>query len=820
MRNAHGYNIAPVHSEAGGGRASAHRRARRSTGPADLVGRLVTATFLLLAAGMAHAQGAGANAGNLVQPYLDATRPSDMSTQAFTALLGQFFTNPFAAVGSASTLLGSMFLVFNTFILVAGTIWATYGIGVAIVQTAHEGQLMGKRLSQVWLPIRMVTGVASLIPAFGGFSLSQAVLVFATTIGIGAANLGYEAMVQGTNNLTTVVSPSFVSPKAQGGSSLEEAAFTLFRARVCMQAQNDYVRQQQAVGVDMAAETISATSPAGLTGVQYGKPDNRAFCGGIQVTANAVEGGRNSSSAVGYRVASVNYEGIARAVQTRATGNFNQYVNGIAQLADDWYRNYQTYQTTGGQRPTVPVLQLEGLATSYYTAIQPAKGEADANAQALSSQAVESMKKFGWFGAGSWYATLAEVNAAVAQAAQSVNFAAIPMAINSTTGGYNSELQKALSVLDSATQTASSDAANANSGASESSWQGLCRIVAGSITPPGYRPTGNCSLGQTFAMDLIDMSTAGAGGATSTSGGELRMIDPIIAMKNMGDYMMVAAESLYVAYSYLNEITGIGDKDKEDGGLLSTAKKAVGGTMGKLLAPLKGVQSLLPMIVGGMFIIGLIMSLWIPMIPFVNWWGGLVQYLTIFFEGIAAGPIWAFVHLDANGEGMGQRTETGYLFIINMLFRPFLMLLGFVAAAALMMVMGSFLFWLYPSVMSNVQGNSITGIFSVLGFLLIFWILMHTLVTTLSNLSVLLPDQALAWAGRAIGAQLGRDAEQGTRGQFMAFGRFGQQAASGAMGPGPGKGGGGSGGAATPPNPRNGTPAAGAPKPPRVGRPS
>ncbi|BEP35318.1 DotA/TraY family protein [Variovorax sp. V59] len=746
----------------------------------------------LLAAGQARAQ--GSNAGNLVQPYLDATGRNDMSTQAFTALLGQFFTNPFAALGSASTLLGSMFLVFNTFILVAGTIWATYGIGVAIVQTAHEGQLMGKRLSQVWLPIRMVTGVASLIPAFGGFSLSQAVLVFATTIGIGAANLGYEAMVQGTNNLTTVVSPSFVSPKAQGGSSLEEAAFTLFRARVCMQAQNDYVRQQQALGVDMSADTISATSPAGLTGVQYGKPDNRAFCGGIKVTANAVEGGRNSSSAVGYRVASVNYEGIARAVQTRATGNFNQYVNGIAQLADDWYRNYQTYQTTGGQRPTVPVLQLEGLATSYYTAIQPARGEADANAQALSSQAVESMKKFGWFGAGSWYATLAEVNAAVAQAAQSVNFAAIPMGVSDTGAGLaNQELGEVLRALSSSTALSAQDPINAGSGASESSWQGLCRIVASAISPGGATPTGtgNCSLGQAFAMQLINMSTAGAGGATSTSGGELRMIDPIIAMKNMGDYLMVAAESLYVAYSYLTE-----EKPDPDAGVLDAATRAVknpvkgviGGTMNTLMAPLAGLASLLPMIVGGMFVIGLIMSLWIPMIPFVNWWGGLVQYLTIFFEGIAAAPIWAFVHLDANGEGMGQRTETGYLFIINMLFRPFLMLLGFVAAAALMMVMGSFLFWLYPSVMSNVQGNSITGIFSVLGFLLIFWILMHTLVTTLSNLSVVLPDQALAWAGRAIGAQLGRDSEHGMRGQFMAFGRVGQAAATVAPRP-KGKGG-------------------------------
>jgi conjugal transfer/type IV secretion protein DotA/TraY len=734
--------------------------------------RVAVWLLLLLGAGLAEAQTSGT--AQLTQPYLDATKSTDMSTQAFTALLGTFFTNPFAALGSASTLLGSMFLVFNTFILVAGTIWATYGIGVAIVQTAHEGQLMGKKLSQVWLPIRMVTGVASLIPAFGGFSLSQAVLVFATTLGIGVANLGFDAMVNGTNNMTTLVAPSFVSPKAQGAASVEEAAFTLFRARVCMNAQNNYARQQrEALGVDMTAETITATSPTGITGVQYGKPDAPAYCGGLKITANAVQGGRESSSIGGYRVASVNYRAIAEGAQSRATGNFAQYVNGVAQLADDWFLSYKVYQTTGGQRPSVPVLKLAGLATTYYQALQPTEGDVTAGAQALSSSVIESMKKYGWFGAGAWYATLAEVNAAVAQAAQSVSFESIP--IQAPEGSMNSELRELMQSLEIATARAPTDAANANSTASASSWQALCLMIAKTLSPSGSSPTGNCSLGQSFAMTLIDMSTAGAGGATSTAGGALRMIDPIIAMKNMGDYLMLTAESLFTVASYVGEAANeIENPTTLAGGAGWVADKATGGSMSKLLAPLKALAPLLPMLIGGLFIVGAVMSLWLPMVPFVNWWGGLVQYLTIFFEGIAAGPIWAFVHLDANGDGMGQRTETGYLFIINMLFRPILMLLGFVAAAALMMVMGSFLFWLYPSVMSNVQGNSITGIFSVIGFLLIFWMLMHTLVTSLSNLSVLLPDQALAWAGKAIGAQLGRDTEHGTRGQFMAFGRLGK----------------------------------------------
>ncbi len=705
---------------------------------------------------------------SLTQPYLAATPATDMSTQAFTALLGQFFTNPFSAIGGATTLLGSMFLIFNTFILVAGTIWATYGIGVAIVQTAHEGQLMGKKLSQVWLPIRMVTGVASLIPAFGGFSLSQAVLVFATTIGIGAANLGYQGMISGANNMTSLVSTSIVSPRAQGSQSLQQAAYALFRARICMDAQNDYVNQlQQATGQSVTADTVSATTPAGVTGVQYGKPDEPAYCGGVEVSATDMDP-RSSSSAGGYRVASVNYDWIASQMKAKATSGFSPFRSQIESLADSWYQSYEAYQTTNGQRPVVPIIQLEGIATTYFNSNQPDASSASQTSQALTSAALQSMGQYGWFGAGAWYATLAEVNSAVAQAAQSINYKTIDPQISDADGGYNTNLADVMKGLDTATQVAATQTANAGSDGNSSSGQVLCRAMR-SVFSNTTTPTGNCSFGQDVAMTLIDESTAGAGGATATTTGGLRLIDPIIAMKNMGDYLMVGAEGMYTAY--LAATTG---PTAAVVGTITSVASAIPG-VGILAGAFKQLASVLPMLIGAMFLLGLIMSLWIPMVPFVNWWGGLVQYLTIFFEGIAAGPIWAFVHLDANGEGMGHRTETGYLFIINMLFRPFLMLLGFVASAALIIVMGSFLFWLYPSVMGNIQGNSITGMFSVLGFIFIFWILMHTLVTTLSNMAVLLPDQALAWAGRAIGSQMGRDAEQSTRGHFMAFGRFGQQ---------------------------------------------
>lgn len=734
------------------------------------------AALLALCANMAFAQ---VDINGTMAQYQGATGASDMSTMAFTSLLGTFFSNPFAALGSAGTLLGSMFLIFNTFVLVVGTIWATYGVGVAVVQTAHEGQLMGKRLSQIWMPIRMVTGVASLIPAFGGFSLSQAVLVFATTIGIGAANYGYQQMINGVNNMTTLVSPSLVHPAAGGSASLNEAGFAIFRSEICMRALNDYANQQQQVtGLDQTPIRVTITRPpGGVTGVQFGTPDSPAYCGAVNVTATSIDS-REASSVGGFRVASVNYDNIAKAMATRAQNGFDPYQQQVQQLADTWYDSY----VQGTTRPVVPVAQIEGIAANYYSSLQPNSTEASSSAGAVSASAIQAMQKYGWFGAGAWSATLAEVNAAVAQAAQTVNFRTVLPQVTTQQGGYNTALADVMRSFDTAAQTASTAQANSSSTAASSSSQALCRFLANTVTPYstsssasslGTAPTGNCSFGQSFVMELIDASTAGAGGATSTAANDLRIVDPIVAMKNMGDYLMIAAESLYTVYSYLQEGT-VG------GTVMNIAGKVSGFIPGMsvasaVLAPLKGIAAILPLLMGGMFLLGMIMSIWIPMIPFVTWWGGLVQYLTIFFEGVVAAPIWAFVHLDAQGEGMGNRTETGYLFIINMLFRPFLMLLGFVASLALMIVMGSFLFWLYPSVMGNIQGNSITGVFSILGFLFIFWILMHTLVQTLSNLSVMLPDQALNWAGKAIGASLGRDTEGQTRGHFMAFGRFGQQ---------------------------------------------
>ena len=71
------------------------------------------------------------------------------------------------------------------------------------------------------------------------------------------------------------------------------------------------------------------------------------------------------------------------------------------------------------------------------------------------------------------------------------------------------------------------------------------------------------------------------------------------------------------------------------------------------------------------------MSIYIPLIPFITWMGAVLAYVAFMIEGLAGALLHALSHLDGDGEGLGQRTTHGYMFYINALARPALMIIGF-----------------------------------------------------------------------------------------------------------------------------------------------
>ena len=91
-------------------------------------------------------------------------------------------------VGTPNSLIGGMFGTFNSAILALASILLIYTILVATLNTAHEGEVMGKKWSSIWIPVRTFAGIGMLVPQSSGYSIIQVVVMWIVLQGVGAAN--------------------------------------------------------------------------------------------------------------------------------------------------------------------------------------------------------------------------------------------------------------------------------------------------------------------------------------------------------------------------------------------------------------------------------------------------------------------------------------------------------------------------------------------------------------------------------------------------------------------------------------------------------
>ena len=99
----------------------------------------------------------------------------------------------------------------------------------------------------------------------------------------------------------------------------------------------------------------------------------------------------------------------------------------------------------------------------------------------------------------------------------------------------------------------------------------------------------------------------------------------------------------------------------------------------------------------------------------------------------------------------------GYLYILNMILRPGLMVLGFFFASAIVVLLGTLFFQLFGSALANVQGDTMTGLLIQFGVLCIVMITLLGLVQTTFNLIFEIPDRVMSWFGSGMDARIGRE---------------------------------------------------------------
>jgi len=115
--------------------------------------------------------------------------------------------------------------------------------------------------------------------------------------------------------------------------------------------------------------------------------------------------------------------------------------------------------------------------------------------------------------------------------------------------------------------------------------------------------------------------------------------------------------------------------------------------------------------------------------------------------------------LDTDGEGMGQRAQTGYLFILNVLFRPALMVVGFVLGSMMVDLLTIYVVDIFPTIIANSSSDSWTGIIKLVAYISAFIIILQMVVSLSFGMIRFVPDQVLGWAGGNMVNNIGAQAE-------------------------------------------------------------
>ena len=140
--------------------------------------------------------------------------------------MGNLFPPPPPGV-NLPALLGAMFTVFNSVVLTIGALIVVYITIVGVLTTAHEGEFMGRHGQGLWTPIKIVLGIAALVPTGSGYSAIQLVMMWVIIQGIGAADGLWTRVLQYNNLFGNPANPTVPSGAANNNMTM------LFQALTC-----------------------------------------------------------------------------------------------------------------------------------------------------------------------------------------------------------------------------------------------------------------------------------------------------------------------------------------------------------------------------------------------------------------------------------------------------------------------------------------------------------------------------------------------------------------------------------------------------------
>lgn len=655
-----------------------------------------------------------------------ATRNTDLSRQMMIMVFGDVVNNPLQPANVS--FIGQLYGVFNGIIAGLAFIWFM-GITLrATVLTGNRGKVFGRGTTMM-APVSSLAGFMALVPTPSGWSISNlAFLWMASVMGIGSANLLADKAADSVMNGQSLI----MQPISGETITAARGIFGMYLCRAALNTEQSQMHQNGS----------SSTPPMSVQRSADGKviriTNGSATCGSARLPETT-----QSSSWLPFSVP-VNSGPLENAQNTA----FIEINNTLSGSAENFVNAWLSWQNGAQSRLPDVESEIQQAAGRYEDTINAASAATN-NESAIRGELANYIKRSGWISLGAWYQSFAIANQKVNSVANQSPVVTGPSSIGELgVGRLHEEMKTALLAQ-----------------RKNSTWT----PPLGSVNMPGNDNLDDVQSANSALIKVmpdIQQFTYRIANSVMTSRNQdsSTQVNPLLQMKTIGDYTLVAAQGTFTAFTIA--------KAAVDWGNGTFWGKTVNAVSGAGFIAKSVIGAIAPIVYFILFIllsIGFSLSIFLPFIPLIYWITACTSWLGSVLIGTTAGSLWAATHIGTE-EDKGSRANYGYIFLIDAAIRPSLMVFGFFFASLVVVAMGTLLNILILPALANVQADSITGLASIIGILMIYARICTTLVSSAFSLQVYLPDYVIAWLGGREAAQMMKGAVESTRSMFAGFG--------------------------------------------------
>lgn len=688
----------------------------------------------------------------------------------------------------------------NAILIIAAAV-LFYHLASMTVETAHHGQVMGKRANQIWAPIRLVVAVGLLVPigsspsacgsAGAGLNSGQFIVIKLAEWGSGLASQTWNTFVETLVDLKF----NYMQPRPP---DVTKVVAELSILEACRLAWN-YQVEKAAAFVPGISETamVKVNQYTMHDGIHYDYDapalNQKKVCGSFIIPRPArppaedpAMGGNIPRSEIPAALSQAHADTIQ---DLYGSSLFTQLANNISYFIPDW--NASTASNDG--LPTTNA-NFHGAARVYTDKLRTNLARAFRDASSLLNKTV--MTEQGWITAGAWMNTVARDQGSIINATKdglpivslptfgdttqiaTGTFSTITNSVAAALVNYTKWLRSGYEEVSGGGATTGSPCDDRMSPSERRMAQAANNMDDSYVAAPVRTAVGLIEKIAVAEGVWKDTSYTDAACGTEfslgrqfTSGnpfGELSVYGHahMRAGFDMLNNMLIAA-GVQVAGSFAG-MAGAVIGGAVGGGIafatggLAAPLVAIGASWGKSIGDeLGNVASVLGSIgvaFFGFFALifftcGITLAFIIPLLPFIHFFFGALAWILVLLEAIIAAPLVALAHLNPEGDGLpGGMAKQAYFMLFGLLLRPVLLVFGLIASLLIFMLAMLLLNKLYALTVIGTggMGQGYTTIARLI-YSVIYVFLAYACANQSFKIMDEMPSSAMRWMGIDIG---------------------------------------------------------------------